>query len=698
VAYLLFNQKNKERSYYLLAGLFPTVIDAYINLRIVPPSSGYLIYPLQATKLIPYKDYFLPVTPLSYFFAHLTAGGNYGLRNMVLASLWIVPFFGMTCYGLARTFVNRFNALMLCFLMESFICSMRLEQLGGWNMEMFMLMTVGVGFLTKSILHCNDQAFLFNSRITKYKIYGIFAGLFFALSVIEKQTCGLVLIIFSFFTLLWIIFLNKKAVRKNAIKLILNVCIGFFPPMLLIGIFLYQHNALNQFIASMLSGGGKNPNFLKFPNQVYTAITYNLSASTLIAISVIAILILNFSILEKINNFLIEKKISNEVSNYLVLLSGSFSLWRFSGFYISSQQTSFVLQDLLICLFPFIISSLIPNIHRALKTFLFGFVMLFLPFVYIYPSRRIPGGIFYLGTQNNYLIDFAIISLILTSIMLWKKPTPGVQPTWYKKLFNLPNLSYEKFRTIIFLTNFYSIGTLAHLFSSGGYIFFFCYMTSVLVYFCLVVNVFQNMKINFIFKNVPTLIIVLTITSQMTHSFVSPYTWFNWNEPNIFSKHFASSLPGLHGIQLSKADNSFYSRISSDSKKAILTENIARQKATVFAYPTIPMAAVVTGLKIDSSTMCTLWIWFDSCTNSQLVKDLNNFKRSSPNVVIWEPIPPDIISANEAAFVHQKSAIRLWEEFRNKQVARSNWKLIDTFTSPYSNNWTVFVYSVHNPK
>ncbi len=111
------------------------------------------MYPLQAKHLIPYRDYFNPVPPLSYFEAHITASSTYGLRNYMLLTLAMVPLFGIACFSLARRFVGNLTSLVLVLFIAATLLSLRLEPVGGWNTQFFVLMAIGSILYIEAVLN-----------------------------------------------------------------------------------------------------------------------------------------------------------------------------------------------------------------------------------------------------------------------------------------------------------------------------------------------------------------------------------------------------------------------------------------------------------------------------------------------------------------------------------------------------------------
>jgi hypothetical protein len=52
------------------------------------------------------------------------------------------------------------------------------------------------------------------------------------------------------------------------------------------------------------------------------------------------------------------------------------------------------------------------------------------------------------------------------------------------------------------------------------------------------------------------------------------------------------------------------------------------------------------------------------------------------------------MKGNEKVFVHGRSALQSWEDYRHHEQATGKWDLVDVFVLPSSNYWVTDVYAV----
>lgn len=247
---------------YILAALVPTSFAWFVSFRELTLATGYVTYPLQAKHLIPYVDYFDPVPPLQYFEAQITAGGNFGLHNYMMLTLMTVPFFGIASFSLAKQYLNTVGALFLVTLTELLLLSERLEQVGGWNSQFFMLQSIGFVLFVNAVINCgNDVSNGISERLAT-KMQGIGCGVFLALTIIEKQTSALTIIVAALLVAPWLYWERREGIGRLVKRVSLFSIIGALPVFLYTLYFLFANHAFGAFVSDILSGGGKNPHFL----------------------------------------------------------------------------------------------------------------------------------------------------------------------------------------------------------------------------------------------------------------------------------------------------------------------------------------------------------------------------------------------------------------------------------------------------
>jgi hypothetical protein len=91
-----------------------TALFAWVSVRILPPIDGAL-FPLSITNWLPYRDYYYPTTPGTYFIARIAGYGpsENTLLNFRIIGLLFVPLFFWSLYRLARLNFSRIRSLVL---------------------------------------------------------------------------------------------------------------------------------------------------------------------------------------------------------------------------------------------------------------------------------------------------------------------------------------------------------------------------------------------------------------------------------------------------------------------------------------------------------------------------------------------------------------------------------------------------------
>lgn len=652
----------------------------------MPISNGTIVFPLQST-LLPYKDYYYPVGPLSYFAAQLTASKNFGLHNFNMLALCLVPLFGIACYSLARYFLKPFRCLLLSVLSITLVTGLRFEQVSGWNIQLLFLVSISFTCFVHSVIA--------NSRGRRnWKLLALLSGFFFSLSAIEDQIVVLVVVIFSLLLIFWPLLNTRDQRARIPMQSLAYGALGGLPVFIFTAVFLLKDNLLKFFIADMLGGGGKNPQFSNFPYLVYESFKQYISVNLLFLISAVAVAILIIQLSKRNRPELRLPHLPTYLENYLLLLSISFFFWRLSYVGVGSLQIRFLLGEALVLNLALLLNVFEINtrVKKGLATFLF----LALPISIAWDLK----GSFYsinkflssVGATTSALMTITLLLFLVATFgcLLFLSRLEGSKFI-HELLENVP-VTFSELTLILVCANALSIGSFVYLYDSGIGFYEIFFLPQLVIYFSVLVLMFGRLLRNRPIQNPIPIWVALIVISLVAQTTFNPYQWNQWTEGNIFAPHSSSHLPGLYGFQLSENDLYTYNRIRTDSSIAAIASGAAKN-ATVYSYPNEPTASIASGLKIYAGIKCSE-LWFDTCPNNQAALDLISFEKSPPNVIIWMPIDAGNMAFNESIFTHGTSALEGWESFRLLEVARGRWKLIDSFSTPATNGSQIYVYAV----
>jgi hypothetical protein len=671
----------------LLAAAVPTFLAWLVTFRELPLTSGWLTFPLQSSE-IPYKDYFDPAPPLTYFEAQITAASNFGLHNYELLTLCIVPMYGIACFSLARRFFANTASVCMAVLMEVILLSLRLEQVGGWNTQLIMLSSIGFVLFASAVLDVMERPVgALPKKTTRIRGLAFGAGFFFALSMIEKQTVVLTLAI-SGVVLLVLLFLNRSNRLVQGVRYVtMWTLLGTTPVFCYTLYFLVSHAAFTPFVRDMLSGGGKNPDFVGFFRLAAQAVESDVPLA--VWLSLAGVLVLTYA-WRRLGLRTPVMTLGSDARCYGLLVGSSFLIWRFSAAFDGGRLWSFIGWDL-VC--SFLATALIhygrsvPKIVKLLALL----AVLGIPVVYDFQlGGSAQDFLLRLGPTGQVQVGFMLLAVLGTTVVVVARGRLGsIVAERYPARFRL---SFSQLRFLVILCCAFSIGSMINLYSSGGGIYIEWFFPQAVVYFGIFVLLLSEVAARYRIPNFTGVWPVLLSISALTVTLISPYSWFNWSELGVLSPHTSSHLPNAYGFQLTSADYSYYGRVDQDADLAALLSG-AGPRATVFSFPNIVTAATTTGLANYTAIKCVL-LWFDTCPNAQAASDLRTFEKDPPNVVIWDPIPSVYVTANEKTFVRGKSALVAWNAYRLQEVDVGAWCQVDAWSPSIENGWETAVYAV----
>ena len=239
-------------------------------LTVFPPMAGYLYVPLGMEGFFPYRDFYMPVTPLTYMLAQLSdALGDVRIVYMA-GSLVLPPILALSIYSLTRAVASvQVSAILACFGSVSLI-TFRADIAGGWNSLVVVFTTMCAALFVRSLS-------LDGARTVALAVLGGIVG---GLATLSKQT-AVVPLAFGFITLS--ILSIVPGFRRSSLRIAASLCGALIGFGVVIGGFawwLVVHHAWGAFIQDMSSFGGKNPSTWSALSHVWASLRHFYLAPT----------------------------------------------------------------------------------------------------------------------------------------------------------------------------------------------------------------------------------------------------------------------------------------------------------------------------------------------------------------------------------------------------------------------------------
>ena len=626
-------------------------IGSFFTLALI---DGWFNFPGASKFLFPYRDYYYPVPPFTYFEAQVFS--RFPLPSISLRIFYVIlgSCFALSLYYLAAKFSDKRTASIVAIFCTSILSLLRLEPAGGWNTQSIMFSTIAITFCIYGWMNDSQQL-----------KFGMLAGIFFFLSVLTKQTV-------LFPVAMLIIASTLIGIRRKShsiLKLIKYTVSAQIISGAILVVFLHRNSALGPFVKTMLTSGGKN-------------------------------LVLD-DLVEKIVVGILEI-----ILNYHSLLIGSLILLHY---FQKRIKNAYYFDTAYICVLILLSVNIFSNLNEVFQISLS--VILFL--IYHILEKRFSNRS---GTILNIIIviicpiAIGIIksipneSNILTKIQGYLLANINLQEFWLTLaffiilLFLIQNKTTEEFSRIYqvnFLIAIYVISNLVFaVLSSGGSFFLFWFIQLFIIGVPFLISnlrkfAIPNFKLTFALLMSLLLFTTISLVGKALHN---PYSWWGWNEPSVFHENRILVGSGYYkGLPVTQEQHTLIKLIASFETKAALLSPI--RPTTLFSFSNIPMTQSITPIANYSELNCTI-VWFDLCPDELVKKDLQKFKVNPPSVIVWSQPTEDAFFVHEKLFTKQRSALRDWDVYRLSQIENGSWKLVGTIPPSSMNWWPIQIYAV----
>jgi hypothetical protein len=666
------------------------IYTAFVSLHIDPPAAGWIQFPLGNKRLVPYRDYFNPVPPLSYFESQITSAPNYGLHNIIILGCVTFACLSITTYFMTRRFFGRCGSLLITVFAVTLLQSLRLEQAEGWNTQFFIYLGIALNCLLLAVLPNSNKKPPSEGNNRQFLMLSAISGLFFSFATLEKQTTAFSVIVLVVGLSIYI-YRNKDLTRTKKIRSYLKISsICFFIPHIFSIYWLIKNGALLHFIQDMKSGGGKSPRVTSSIWNLLIDFNQYLPMRWLF----LPILFIFIAYSHKEKKLELVGFLKFESSQYLLVPCFAFIYWfNHSGF--SDSHT------LMVEFGSALITGLLYNLRRnsrispRITRFLLICSIFLFPFIEIFNnSNTFLSNISTVGINTGSFISFCLLIFSIAGTLNLLNVLPRISQIWpLEKILNFfqltPELSFA-----VYIANLATLGSLINVLSSGGGVYPQWFIPQFLIYFATANYLAKKyLQIEYLRGYLKSLV-ALTSIGFVGLTLMTPYAWFNWSESDLLHNRFvainsSNPVPGNYGLWMSPSTYKTYSKLAFVGQRVKISN--ASFPLTVFSFPNIPNFAVATGLVPYDKLRCSV-LWFDVCPNAVASKDLQVFKKTEPSLIVWQDIPESLIQGNEKAFVHGRSALREWIAYKDQKVKEGDWHLIDSFTAPSSNGWRTELY------
>lgn len=672
--------------------IFFVVTYAQVNFRILPLIDS-ILYPLGQQGNLPYRDYYFPVTPGTYFLTQFAywLPGDQNLYTFRLLGLLFLPLLSYSAYFVSRKFSGQGIAILMSAIAVGSFFSLGLEMLGGWNLIPIAFNFAGLTLIILAIV----EEDLKRCKIAKIEISQNFlrlflAGFLFSLAVLFKQThlIQLILQVMIWWILMRFVLGKKVTERVFTTKNAIAIVLGASVTALSLFAWLVSNNIVNDFLNNMVSFGGKSPTITSLFGVIFEQVTLLLTSF----LPMIFLLLILISAV-----FLDKAKLEIALPLFIILAFqfSYFLLWQSSSLeYVPILWISAA--SLLISVMS--IYKFCSKESKQLWLSLSWFVFISIQSSYlVLNSEYLFKGLALLNFSEKLLVGFSytLSIYVVLSLLLKHKDQDRQEVTD----FYSQNFTTDRWNTVALLAIAGVFSELVNLLSSGGQIYFIWVMPFLIVLFQVFVSQ-STASFRFELFSIPYAVLFLTSIGLFAQGTITPYSWWGWREPTLLKPSVSSSIEVFKGLSPESSVETFYVDLA--KLEIAAASRSKNEDPTVLSLGNIPMATSVSGLRPYSSHYCRVQ-WFDLCPDGVLERDLETLKINPPDVIVFAEITPAAFSVHESLFLHGPSELRRFRDWRYQQVRQGNWvevgkvRTIGSYADRISggSRWTVRVYAVN---
>lgn len=650
----IWSGKTSARLYRASAFLSGIVLFSVSSLFTLPLIDGWFNFPLGSKSYFPYRDYYYPVPPLTFFEAQIVS--NFSQPALMLRILHILlgGFFTLSLYQIASNFSKKATTLTITIFVSAILSTLRLEPAGGWNTQSVMFSVVGLAFFTYGW-----QRKDFTLQI------GLMSGIFFFLGIITKQT-----VLFPFATLIfWSTLIGIKRKNNSILHFVGSIVAVQIIGSVLLTIYLMRNSAFNEFLNSILTSGGKNLELTDLSRKTIIGIIEN-------TINYRSFLLL---ILISLHSF---KYFHRKIIYQNELFTGALILLSVNIFSNLNEFNQVLTGVTIFLLFFFSNKSILLRNNIIFNSFLLVIIPISIGIINTMPVEP---------NLIAKLKNYALINGNLQQFWI----TIGIYLVFNSlKKFSIHKNCSEKKDIEFFLGSYVASNIVFAVLSSGGGYFVFWFIPILIIGIPRFISeTRKSVSIHSKLSSVVSMLIVVASTLLLNlQTIVTPYSWWGWNSPSITTQNRVTIEDGYYkGLVVTQDQDILMKQIAEYEMKAAKLSTI--RPTTLYSFPNISMTQSLTSMTNYTGLNCVI-AWFDLCPNQLAASDLMKLSRKPPSVVVWSQPGEDVFLVHEELFLKQKSVLRNWSEYRNAQVKSGSWKLIGQIPPSTMNWWPIEIYAV----
>lgn len=643
-----------ESTYGSMAFFMPFSLNFFLINTIWTPTQGwYLEWASYLNQgLNPYTDFYLPFPPL---FVWINRVFLWTSDPLIAERLFMTITYSLMSLGLYKL-LSRFFSLNTAVFTS--LLSILIFQLSSTN-------TISGYYEFAILLTAWGLYFSLSESSTKR----FFGGTLLVACCLTKQNflpLILAIILMELFS-----FQDKKKYGINKYA----TTFGAFCAFLAFTGYLVLNNSLLRFIEIMLQGGGKDPEVIALIKNILSP-TLNPSYLFLFCLILLTITILK----DRTQTAEKERRL---VQSFLVAQMVVLMLNPFSISSLIERRVSILVFGvaLLVILFNW---KLLCQPAVSLKSWLFIFIIFLTPFsAFVMNEILLRTSL----SQNRFfqiLNDYSLNTgskisglLLLTMNAYVLVQISAIRYPKLKQYF------YRCFKdgvdrpSLLTKLNYVVIGLLAAGILNavnGGFEFPANLILGSISTAFFVKHFEQSLK-----KNIFVIAFALSILLSSIQIGIHNYQWFGWNE--VASGHSTSDRSELRifrNFYLTGPQENFYKEVNSGidlAEKKLANRTDSDPKIVIF-----PMQPVIS--KLSSFTKYRLncpILHFDVCPDNEAMKDLKNFKRNPPDLVVLFDLGMDFINSNEKVWRDEKiSTYREIQEFFLESGRYSTLKIVQS--------------------
>lgn len=665
----------------LLATVALSIVVFSVLSTVVVPMSGMITFPFSSPSLLPHRDYYSPVPLGGWLMIRLTSeffnATVWYPRIMVLI---LSPLAGALSYLLARRFVSQWVAFSLGALGIFSIATRAEEALGGWG-PMSIVVSMGSHYFLSKAFQPDSETSKRSSFIAS--VSGLIAGV----SIAVKQSALAPILV-----VLFVLLISSLATRsRSKLRLLLCFAVGIVITILALVLVQMKLGIASQAFADLANSGGKNITFFQILRRPGKSVLDALfDRDTLMLYGVLLLLVANEKFLQSQDLHKRRFLIAGDVILFSIFLSALLRILLISE---SSENVVFAIAAT--CFYGLVRLSSLKRSHSKQLRSKSAFIISCTAGASLYGAITIPNSYLSREPIRHVLVFGVLINVLAVSkstaraIARKGKTKMPIAASGSTLLDSDPKIENElRLEPLLvsaaFVSGWWFVAALSN--EGTGDIAYVIPHTLPLIGYLWAQLRRSQWGTNLVLK-IPLFlsILVLPITVGRVPAVWNGYFW-----PPIFSQYTVIQFGSLQGVLTQKPAAFTYNRIGElilDAKR-----QSGKKDPTIFHFGVYPITYSLTDVSPHRGLRCSNH-WFDLCPNSISKSDLESFKSSPSDIIVWAFIPENAIEAQERIYGVNDSALRNWVNFAETSIASGEWDLIGVI-EPSSENLLTYTIGV----